>query len=238
MSWLTAAALALVALLRTGAALRRLGRAGPGGVSGASTAAWVAVNAAWVVYACWVGLVGALISELCYLVGSAALLVALHRTSRLSRRSWSWGCAVAVGYAVAGVTGAASGHSSSLLGLALTVSVLLYGTPALLEGLRAPRLQGLSATALTVTVLDAVACLAYGARSAVTVYLLYGVTQLTVTLPVLARVLALRSPSTATASPPCPAHRPGGHARHRAAALPPTSGTPAGRSGRLQGYSS
>lgn len=64
--------------------------------------------------------------------------------------------------------------------------------PALLEGLRAASLQGLSAAALTVTVLDALACLVYGVNSAAPVYQLYGVTQLAVTLPVLARVLASR----------------------------------------------
>jgi hypothetical protein len=190
--WLTAATLTVVAVLRTGAAVQRLCRTGPDGVSGASAAAWVAVNAAWVTYACWVGLVGALVSELCYLVGSTALLVVLHRTGRLSRRSWAWGGAVALGYAAAGLAGAATGRSSRLLELALTVSVLLYGVPALLEGLRAPRLHGLSAAALTVTVLDALAALAYSASSAAGVYLLYGVCQLAVTLPVLVRVLAQR----------------------------------------------
>lgn len=194
MAFLIAAALAVVAVLRTGAALLRIRRVGAAGVSGASAAAWVAVNAAWVTYASWVGLIGALVSELCYLVGSTALLVGLHPTSNISRRSWRWGSAVALGYAVAGVAGAASGRSSSLLGLALTVSVLLYGVPALLEGLRARSLQGLSAAALIVTVLDALACLAYGASSAAAVYVLYGVTQLAVTLPVLARVLVLRGP--------------------------------------------
>lgn len=93
----------MVALLRTGTALLRLRRVGADGVSGASAAAWVSVNVAWVTYACWVGLVGALVGELCYLVGSTALLVGLHRTSRLSRRSWGWGSAVALGYTVAGV---------------------------------------------------------------------------------------------------------------------------------------
>lgn len=193
MPWLTAVALAVVAVLRTGGALLRIRRVGPAGVSGPGAAAWVAVNAAWVTYACWVGLVGALVSELCYLMGSTALLVGLHRTGHLSWRSWGWGSAVALGYAVAGIAGAASGRSAGLLGLALTISVLLYGLPALLEGLRASSLHGLSAAALTVTVLDALACLAYGAGSAAAVYLMYGVTQLAVTLPVLARVLVLRS---------------------------------------------
>lgn len=189
-SWLTAALLAAVAVLRTGAAVLRIRRVGCAGVSGAGVVAWVAVNAAWVAYAARAGLLGALPSEVCYLAGSVALLVGVHRAGAVTTRAWCWGAGVASAYA--GVGAGAAGSSPGVLGLALTLSVLLYGTPALVAGLRAPSVTGLSAAALTVTLCDALACVAYGASAGGAVYVVYGVAQVALTAPVLVRVVAAR----------------------------------------------
>ena len=182
------AALAGVAVLRTGAQLSRLRRAGSDGVSDASLTSWIAVNAGWVVYTCWVSLPAGLLSEACYLLGSATLVVQMRRNGDLTHRGVVYGACVAVAYAAAAGAGAALSGGPQLLGDALDGSVLCYGIPALVVALRSRSLTGLSRTALAVTALDAGLALGYGVAIDDRTYLLYGVLQQILTLPILVRI--------------------------------------------------
>lgn len=235
---LTGGALAGVAVLRTSTQLRQMRRGGSQGVSSASLAAWVAVNAGWVAYTFWVSLPAGLISEVCYLVGSAALVARMRRDGRLTRRGLSFGLFVAAAYTAAAGIGAAGATGPQLLGDALEGSVLCYGIPALVVALRASSVTGLSRAALAVTAVDASLALAYGVVMSDRTYLAYGVTQQVLTLPVLIRVCLAtpyrplhrqpaadqpRRPQNLNASP-FPSGRAGGRARPaglRAALCPP-----------------
>ena len=189
--------LAGVAVLRTGAQLCHLRRAGADGVSDASLTSWLAVNAGWVAYTFWVSLRAGLLSEACYLVGSATLVFQMRRNGDLGRRAVVYGAGVAAVYAAAAGAGTALPGGPQLLGDALDGSVLCYGIPALVVALRSRSVTGLSRTALAVTVLDAALALAYGVVINDRTYLLYGVLQQMLTLPILVRVWLKQQSSTA-----------------------------------------
>lgn len=184
-----AGAMVAVAAGRTVPQHRRLARTGAlPGTSPSAVLLYLAASVVWLAYQLAAGVWVAVAAQVLAVIVLTATAVRLARLRLLPARSLVAAGAFLAGYGVVAVAGARFGSATAWVGTALVAATLAYGAPALVAGLAARDLSGLSPLALGITQVDAVIAAVVWIGCGDPAYVAYAVLQTVCTLPVLLRV--------------------------------------------------
>lgn len=193
--------LIVVEVARSAPELRRvLAHRSSDGLSGSSLGILAGTGAGWIVLAVMLEAWWVLAANLIWFGFHLVVCFAVAKVSAAKTRPMVVNALVSAAIVPAVVLAASPWLSTvAALGLLLGASGLVYGVPALIEGLRSATTRGLSAIALSVNVAEGIVYAAVGAGlislagGTVAGYLFFGVVAVACNLPRLIRVLWRRA---------------------------------------------